>query len=337
MIKMNFKKLLPGLTSIIIIVGMAIQSFATNVDMAAFVNKDKYMLKYYELDWRIDDIEAELERLYKFTCTNVRSYGGGTMWSSTGKAVFNFSNENSDYPWRLMPAADLSESKYLRVNTRAALQTFTHPANTHKWFVEYPANALKWNPKIVPAPNCKVRIDFSRTMPSTSTWNQTETNCNYTVTMGPFKKFPKFTSAGSRLDTGYLFEIDGVPSGTGWVPSSGLAYYAYGTETMPTSWTADSTLRLSTNYTVWVNPSNVANGLTQFSVEEQNERMKNNPYAKTSNFIKTYYSIYTLPTTDISKYENLWIRTTTDTNGALDTVKNSSFSECTLTTWNYNK
>ena len=64
--KPSFKKFLPGLVSVIIIAGMAVQSFATNIDLAAFVNKDKYMTKYYELEWRIKDIEKRLDR--KFAC-----------------------------------------------------------------------------------------------------------------------------------------------------------------------------------------------------------------------------------------------------------------------------
>ena len=74
--KINFKKIAPGIISVVIIAGMAIQSFATNVDMAAFVKKDTYMTKYYELDFRIDDIEKSLARTYRFVCTNLKSYGG---------------------------------------------------------------------------------------------------------------------------------------------------------------------------------------------------------------------------------------------------------------------
>ena len=41
----NFKKIIPGLISIVIVVGMFAQTFATNIDLNAFVTNDEFETK----------------------------------------------------------------------------------------------------------------------------------------------------------------------------------------------------------------------------------------------------------------------------------------------------
>ena len=72
----NLKNLVPGIISLMLIAGMAASTLATNIDLEAFVRRDDFLAKYNELDWRVDDIEKSLDRLYKFTCTNVKTFGG---------------------------------------------------------------------------------------------------------------------------------------------------------------------------------------------------------------------------------------------------------------------
>ena len=345
--KANFKKILPGIISVAIIIGMAIQSFATNVDMAAFVKKDKYMTKYYELDYRINDIEKELERLYKFTCTNVRSYGGsrGNYFQyNVGKVLFDSNGISTAYKVQIDPIADLSEEKYLKVNYRSGLytpsaSTMGRTANTQKWSTEISASAVRWNPSIEPAPNCKIRYEMSRTMSGTSSWDLSESSINITIVMGPFKKFINTTKTGSTiLSGGYIGELDNRQfSPAGFIPSAGSTSYAYGTETEPTSWTTDSTGRIYYFSNVNSTPANYTNQNTQYTREEMADRLKNDPYSKNANFYKSKMNINDAFARDLSQYKNVWIKSSYSYNGNFSPVSNAGISEATLTTWNNNK
>ena len=58
----SMKKLISGTISLVIIAGMALATFATNLDLEAFVKADDYEFTFHELDFLIDDLDAELER-----------------------------------------------------------------------------------------------------------------------------------------------------------------------------------------------------------------------------------------------------------------------------------
>ncbi len=334
--KLSIKKLLPGVVSIMLIAGMAIQSFATNVDMAAFVNKDKYMTKYYELDFRIGDIEANLERLYKLTCTNLVSFGGQTGYGSTGRLIFNVNDLSSEYICRLNPIADLSENKYLRFNYRPALNLFAHTAYTNRFEYIRPASLFRWHPNIEPASNCTVKITISRTMPSTTTWDQDASYSSIECIMGPFKKFPHYTSTGSSTNNGYICEFPDLPLGSNVTFPAGQNYYSYGTETMPTTWTADTTFRFRAGNGTWATAANKTAGYTQYDVDEIKNQMDTDPYNKTSYYKNNMY-VNALPTTDFSKYTNIWFRGFYSTGGVTSSVYNSSLTEMSLKYWNDNK
>ena len=97
--KINFKNLIPGLISIVVIAGMAFQSLATNIDLAAFVPKDIYMEKYYDLEFRARDIQNSIERTYKFVCTNVKTFGGYEVSHSLSKTMFDGNSSSHTYHW----------------------------------------------------------------------------------------------------------------------------------------------------------------------------------------------------------------------------------------------
>ena len=193
--KLSINKILPSVVSIMIIVGMAVQSFATNVDRAAFVQKDKYMTKYYELDWRIDDVNKSLERLYKFTCTNVRSFGGSGQEQSYDN-IFYQRNATQTYHWYSLPIADLSEEGYLRVNNADALTWFGNHGKTDRMEFEIPASLCRWRKDVELYPHTKVKILLLRTWPNTS-GTQQQATLQFEIKMGPFKKFPYINSTGA--------------------------------------------------------------------------------------------------------------------------------------------
>ena len=147
----NNKKLITSIISVVIIAGMAIQSFATNVDFEAFVKKDEYLMKYSEIDWRIEDIDNDIERLYKYTCTNIQSFGGSGNQDTRTNVPFYRRNTTATYHWYANPIADLSEEGYLRFNTADQINQFGSHGKVDRYYLEIPAALCKWRDGIVPA------------------------------------------------------------------------------------------------------------------------------------------------------------------------------------------
>lgn len=312
------KKLITSLVSIVIIAGMAIQSFATNVDMAAFVQKDKYMTKFYELDYRIKNIKAELERLYKLTCTNIVSYGGAYYNESNSGTIFQRINYTQTRNWYNSPTADLYDNKYLRVNHMDQLQRFGSHPKLDTFVKEIPASLCKWRTGIELKPETTIKIKATRNVNSGTgtSWTNAWT---YEVIMGPFKKFPFITQTGESgkiMATDQFFNI---------YSTNFTAYYDYNKETAPTSWSSSLGGNVyfgnATN-SVWTNDCT-------YPVDVENHGYK---YDKGSFCARMY--VNSAMTTDISSRTNVWIRlygSGTSELGALNTT------DYTLTSWNYGK
>lgn len=325
----NLKRIMPGLVSVFIIAGMAIQSFATNVDMAAFVKKDKYMTKYYELDWRIDDIEKELERLYKFTCTNVRSYGGSGYKGYTNRqpGIFYQMNTTNTYEWYVQPIADLSQEGYLRWNYPHVISHFGNHAKTDTFVREVPATLCRWRDGIELTPTTKLKITYTRTYAS-GVSTAPQSTLVETLVMGPFKKFPHISGTGNP--SGFVFASDVLPT-------NGVLYndikYAYGSETEPTSWTTMSAGVLNEAYypkTSTYLPESVRGGFDYQDLENNayNDRAKGNPYI-------TVRCVSTVFGTDLSSRTNVWLRCTRTS--TTEYSFRAGTADFTITSWNYNK
>lgn len=325
--KLNIKKLMPGIVSIIIIVGMAVQSFATNVDMAAFVKKDKYMTKYYELDWRIDEVEQTLERLYKFTCTNVKSFGGTTNHAQED-FLFNINVTAQTYHWYGYPVVDISEEGYLKVAPNDSINFFSGHSKTDSFVREVPASFLRWRDGVELYPNTKVKTVISRTSVNGGAYGTVPTY-SVEVIMGPFKKFPHITTTGTG---GTIFVGDGFFSTIRGVNYS--MYYRYNTDTEPTSWTSMSTGVLSFSAADRGNTNLPTSLQEKITMEDIEDVSYSGDYRKAM-----VTPCYAFPNAvfgvNVSSYDKLWLRsygTTTLTNPSGLDIKN-----LTLTTWNNNK
>ena len=333
----NFKKLLPGIISILLIAGMAIHSFATDIDLAAFVEMDYYTAKYAELDYRINDIEASLNRLYKFTCANVRTFGGQTA-QNPGSTLFVYYDSSSTQGWRPWPIADLAQQKYLRFNYLGTLrQPFAVPANTHTWTYKKPANLIKWHPDIEPAPNCSVEINIRRRWPSGTSWTTVNDLSEVILTMGPFKKFPRYTSTGALLSNGYICEFPDFPFLSSVTPNAneGNYKYAYGQETLPTSWTNEQTMRVTVGGSVTVTKSTTG---TQYKTDDIKKKMDTATYTDPGvNYQKNTMYMSVVPNVNFSQYENLWLRVIYNYAGPSGVINYISYPDLNLTTWNNNK
>ena len=325
--KVNTNKILPSIVSVMIVVGMTIQSFATNVDMAAFVKKDKYMTKYYELDWRIDDIDKSLEKLYKFTCTNVKSFGG------TGRDInidntFYQQNPTQTYHWYMFPIADLSEEGYLRVNNADALNWFGNHSKTDKMEYEIPASLCKWRNGVELYPNTKVKFSLTRSWPNTTSISQQATF--YTeVIMGPFKKFPYLNGTGA----GWTFcTTDSRFLGYTQLMLTAVQY-ARDTDTQPTSWTA---MTGQVNPTTYDNNSNSLPA--EFKKGVMTKEQLEEAYSVDRYKIRTSQMTF-FPNTafgvDTSKFDKVWLRFYSPASNA--SGGQVACNEWTITTWNYNK
>lgn len=325
--KLSINKILPSVVSIMIIVGMAVQSFATNVDMAAFVQKDKYMTKYYELDWRIDDVDRSLEKLYKFTCTNVRSFGGSGQDLNYDN-VFYQRNNVQTYHWYSVPIADLSEEGYLRVNNADALTWFGLHGKTDRMEFEIPASLCRWRKDVELYPHTKVKILLSRTWPNTSGYQQQAT-IQLDIKMGPFKKFPYINSTGSNQ---VFFATNQRLYGFSTFMMNNVQY-ARDTDTEPTSWTTMTGAINPSNYNVYDAslPEEIRMGTIK---KEQIEEAYSGPKYKlnTSQFCLIPSTAFGV---DTSKFDKVWLRFyTSNSAGTSQTI---SADQMTITTWNYNK
>lgn len=329
----KFKKFLPGLISIVIIAGMAVQSFATNVDMAAFVKKDKYMTKYYELDFRIDDIEKSLDRLYKFTCTNVKSYGGSgqnaTHFMNPWASVYS---DSISYHWYQDPIADLTEPKYMRVGVYTALSALGNVSHTHTSTKEIPAQLFKWRSGVELYPHTKVTLKYARRVLD----NGLPTYLTEMI-MGPFKKFPHITgSMGWNTSTICSANAAYFPGiwGDG---SSTTTYYAYGTDTEPTSWTTIGNGCLGQSSVFLTNTTLRAELRDEFPIEQIEQNWYHDP-VKSNAYGRVLYYV-SAPNTNIESFDKVWIRHYYNNSTATSISRANSFDlgVYNLTTWNNNK
>lgn len=330
--KLNVKKFFPGLISIIIIAGMAASTFATNVDMAAFVNKDKYMTKYYELDWRIDEIEKKLERMYKFVCTNVRSFAGsGYTHQQLAPNIFGTFSVGTTLPYNNYPMVCLEEQKYLKFNTQAQHVNYGNYANTRTFVNELPASLCNWRDGIELRPDTKIRMTVTRQFSGYGAGTNVSQNSRvyYEFILGPFKKFPHIASSGR--DAGFVCASDKMPNTAGVGGNS--VSYAYNQETLPTSWTSmTGNLALGTMYEKGTNPT--YSKYERLTPEVLADNAFKDPYKSNNYFAEIY--IATVLNTNLSTYENVWIKSTyTDTGSNGANVFLNTYN--TITDWNYNK
>ena len=325
----NFKKLIPGLISFAIIAGMAASTLATNLDLEAFVKKTDYLAKYHEQVHRIKDLDTELERIYKFVCTNVKTYAGSSYNNYyTPRTPFYFWQTAATYHYGNYPIADLSEEKYLRWNTGGMINQFGNHSKTDKMEFEIPASLCYWRDGIVPAPSCTAKFVITRTWGNSTSYSTNVTASNLTITMGPFTKFPKITSTGSTLTGGYICEL---PYNIGsYTQTSSQFQYAFGTETEPTSWSTDTgNLRIGL----------YSKGATNESKQEPYTMadLEADVYTKNATSYTTKIFIYnSAMVADLSSRENVWIRYVyNNTSGAsVDNAHSASYFN--ITSWNHN-
>lgn len=323
----NIKKLFPGIISLCIVAGMAFSTLATNIDLEAFVEKEDYLSKYYELDYKIDDIDNELERLYKFVCTNVRTYNGGYYNNNYGgRSPFYFANTNVDYHWGMRPIADLSEEKYLRFAVGGVINAFGNHGKTDVWEYEVPATLCSWRPGIELAPNSKVSVIARRTWANSTSYSSHVSNSQIEIIMGPFKKFPKITAGGSAKTNGL---IGCMPLFLKTSLSLSSIYYAYGTTEKPTSWS--STTQTNEVNTAWKGSN------TSFSDPVDYTEFTTDPYRKNNSIYENnFYFTGTSTTADFSNLENLWFRLYYSYNGNSGIVSAAILDNYVLTSWNHN-
>ena len=321
----NFKKLLPGLISFMIIAGMAIQSFATNIDLEAFVKKDEYMTKYYDIEWAIKDIDNELEKTYKFVCTNVRTFGGSRWSTAMNKYAFYTNYDGTGQEEKMYTyKVDLSQDKYLRLGQMDFITYSTYLYNnnkeTHTLVYELPGTLVSWRDGIEPAPNCTIKYEF--TMRGRDLNSQ-----DMTVTIGPLKKMPYISSTGSALTAGFLCQIPESIITTGWTFDN--FYYAVGSETLPTSWTSHSG-RL---YNSTVDKGNATYSRLRRRTEEDLTSVYRRDVAEYTNNL-----YFTVVGPNLSSYENIWLRAThLNKSGYSSFIASADVSTMKLTTWNTNK
>lgn len=320
----NNKKLITSIISVVIIAGMAIQSFATNVDFEAFVKKDEYLMKCNEIDWRIEDIDNDIERLYKYTCTNIQSFGGSGNQDTRTNVPFYRRNTTATYHWYASPVIDFSTEGYLRFNHQDMLLKYGNHSTTNRFEREISAHMCKWRTGVELKPETKIILRVTRTVPNT-TAASTNMSGTFECVMGPFKKIPYVTTTGSP--NGSLMTSDQF-----FFPyiSTFTPYYAYGTETEPTSWTTNlgGSIYLNNVYFGNNTPAGFRPELRyEVDIENLGHRYKNS-----SNVAHLY--VYNAMTTDVSNRTNVWLRFYTTWSGELTTLP---FGDLTMTSWNYNK
>ncbi len=331
--KPSFKKFLPGLVSVIIIAGMAVQSFATNIDLTAFVNMDKYMAKYYELDWRIKDIDGRLDRLYKFTCKNVKTFGG-THYNPRGRGTpFYMGSYNSNYNSDNYFYAFLDDPKAVRVNRRYLLiyngtgsPGGTYRLHTNTMKREFPASMCKWNKGIELLPTTKISFSIDDRVTGGNTNTMTAT-----VTMGPFKKVPKFTGGQSQA-TGYLVELPVQLFNSTWNWTN-VMQYAYGSETQPTSWTnLGSDVQLYSYGYYYAGYSN-----SQYPPITREDYENGDIAIDKKSFGHTFLYFNAGTVADLSSRTNVWLRMYYSYSATSSWGSYAGLDQLNLTSWNNNK
>ena len=332
--KLSFKKFLPGLVSVIIIAGMAASTFATNIDLAAFVNMDKYLTKYYELDWRIKDIEKSLDRLYKFTCKNVVSFKGTYTSENAPGTPFYQNSNGTAYLQHTGYVAFLDDPKALRLGTRNNLTYYgaqgaasgSYKFHTNTFVREIPASVCKWNQGIELLPNTKITVTHTDYVNSAA--NDTYTT---TIIMGPFKKVPKFTG-GSSQTTGYICELPFCLTTTTHNWTNAMSYN-YNTETQPTSWTSIGSDVQSYTYGYYKSgwSSSQYPALTAADFENGDVALGKKSLAHTM----FYFAGGNIA--DLSSRTNVWLRLYYSGSGQSGPATWLSMDEVNLTSWNNNK
>ena len=329
------KKLISGTISLVIIAGMALATFATNLDLEAFVKLDDYISVYAELDFLVDDIDEELERLYKFTCSNVKTFGGtGAAYGATndaGAVLFAYRNQTQTYNWYSDPIANFSDKGYLLFNSHGAINRYWDHNKVDRWTMKLPARLIKWNAGIEPAPTCMLRVDILQSWPGSIDPNHVEARAIIQITMGPFTKFPRFTTAGTGKAQALICAFDRIISIGSSTSSAGQLKFAYNQETEPTVWSTDGAGAFNLG-------TRVVKGDVTYSLSEKVKAadLENDPYSKTSGRMEQTLSFSTVPTVDFSQYTNLWISLLYGYHdGGLSFVRESSFDNFTLTTWNH--
>ena len=345
--KLSIKKLLPGIISITIIAGMAIQSFATNVDMAAFVNKDKYMTKYYELDWRIDAIEKKLISLYQFTCTNVRTYAGAFAYNSRQNEVlrayslaYNSSQVNFTRLTLLSMIPSLKYEGYLRANFTNALNfdwNVIDPNHTQKYKKTIPASLCKWMDGIEPAENCTLDIEISytyKTVGSFDGFNKMES----VLIMGPFKKFKYPSAAG--IDFLWIPAYLGIPGRLGYLTYNPTSYpehlqYAENTLTKPTTW---KNLPSTVNSRPYLNESAPRGTFPGVDYDNYSDVAFSPEEGAEGDVYMNWQGA--LPTTSLEGKKNIWLKFYyTNASSSGNVLSESIYTGTTaiITSWNNNK
>ncbi len=321
----NFKKLIPGIISLMIILGMAAQSFATNVDLSAFVPKEEFDAKYYELNYRIKNIEDDIERTYKFVCTNVKTFAGTPNTANAGaRNPFNAWNTNSAYHWMNFPIADFSDPKALRFNSGGMINLYGSHYKVSKFEYEIPATLCMWRDGIELGKECKIKVDASRTWGSATSPATNVTDVTVNVIFGPFKKFPNITTAGTQISQGYVCDIPALPFK--YTANGTAFYYAYGTETEPTTWTSD-TGRL------YINTANPGNTLYSKFPRKTAEYLKDHANSNDAAYINQMVHFNTAPAADFSTRTNLWLKYTYQVSSmAMD--RGFNLDSLKMTTWN---
>ena len=320
----RFKKLFPSFVSITIVAGMALQSFATEMNLEAFVDMETHLAKYHEIDYRIEDIDHYIERTYKFVCTNLKTYGG--TGSSVGRSqYFNPYNTTQTYHWSSDPIIDLSAQGYLRFNLIDTINAFGNHSNTQVFEKETPATLLKWRDGIQLYPTTKVYTKITRIFPNTTTASQTSTY-RQEIIMGPFKKFPHITStsyAGAIYTSLQYIHAN--------IQSTNL-YYNYNQDNKPSSWNSMSGVIVASSTdknTTSSYPTNMKWGIS--TKEDIEDGSYSDRQTMTSTMTTAYVS--TVFGVNLSNYDKVWIRSYAETTGNYDIP----VSEFNLTSWNNNK
>lgn len=321
----NMKKLIPGIISIVVVIGMALQSFATDIDMESFVRRDLHRQTYYELDWLIDDIEKSIERLYKWTCTNVVSFGGQGNYVN-GTTISYQRASTQTYHWNMDPITDLSEEGYLRFNPADAINAFGNHSKADVYEAELPASLALWRSEVELYPTTKIKAKLTRVWPNTTSASQSAT-WTQEIIMGPFKKFPNISTLTTQAST--------FCSVTKFFPLSldmASVSYRYGTDTEPTSWasmtgslTVLQTDKNTQSYTTI--PRELLRGVTtQADIEDNFYRGDKSKISTTA----CYFYANTTWGTNLSNYDKVWIRAVGTVSGTYE----HKIDGWTLTSWN---
>ncbi len=322
--KLNLRKLIPGIISVFIIMSMGFATFATNLDLEAFVKRDVFLTKYYELDWKVDELDSMIQRLYKFTCDNVKSFSGTYMHYNSSPYFAMPNQGNNTYPLRNYVITEISDEGYLHVNKRFTLyvNSFTK-SNVKTLTREIPASLCAWMPGIEPAPNCKVKYNIRIT--DTNPAQTSGTSSTVEVIMGPFKKFPRITGTG--LSGALICEVPRILILSAFNPANSV-YFAQNQEKEPTSWS-------STTTAMYVGTINKGSQYSRFPDMDITQFTNDIYTLDSSKQTQTFYFSNAF-SQDLSNATNVWIRYYAVDNNNINTQgAYAAFPQMNITSWNY--